>query len=380
MLGWYGAGFLAHQAEPDPQLWAPRGLDAVLVGKIRPGADFYSRRTIRGVSQCFSRLGLSDRSGRPEHIGAPERFRFAPRIGLAYSPSTKWRTLGKILGGSGDTSIRAGYAVLNTMIEGNSIGIDEPQPPYGLSGTVFNGLFQSPYNLADGTPNASPYPLTFPPLNARASNPNPIAFVGVYNPQSGMTAPVPWDTYPYAEDYFLSFERQFPGQTVLSISYVGSQAHHLPLVYSANPGNPALCLALNQSGALAAGQSCGPGGENSTYNLVRPFTFGGTSLTPAGTALQGTRAGLNPTLSTMTCRGITLETTTIEGTVGNSHYNALQVTVKSRTKRLTYSLGYTYSRSIDQASSLSDVVDPFNFNSHARPFGLESDPQLCGNL
>ena len=31
-------------------------------------------------------------------------------------------------------------------------------------------------------------------------------------------------------------------------------------------------------------------------------------------------------------------------------------------KGLTYSLGYTYSKSIDQASSLSDVVDPFNFN------------------
>ncbi len=51
-----------------------------------------------------------------------------------------------------------------------------------------------------------------------------------------------------------------------------------------------------------------------------------------------------------------------EGTIGNSHYNALQVTLKSRTKGLTYSLGYTYSRSIDQASSLSDVADPFNFN------------------
>ena len=51
-----------------------------------------------------------------------------------------------------------------------------------------------------------------------------------------------------------------------------------------------------------------------------------------------------------------------QGTIGNSHYNALQVTVKSHTKHLTYSLGYTYSKSIDQASSLSDVADPFNFN------------------
>ena len=28
----------------------------------------------------------------------------------------------------------------------------------------------------------------------------------------------------------------------------------------------------------------------------------------------------------------------------------------------TYTLGYTYSKSIDQASSLSDVVDPFDYN------------------
>jgi hypothetical protein len=291
----------------------------------------------------------------------PQGFRLAPRFGLAYSPNKSGGLLGKILGSSGSTSIRAGYAMLNTMIEGNSIGIDEPQPPYGLSGTVFNGLYVSPYNLADGTQNASPYPLTFPPLNAVASHPNPIPFVGIYNPQSGMTAPVPSDTYPYAEDYFFSFERQLPRQTVLSISYVGSQAHHLPLVYSANPGNPALCLALNQSGALAAGESCGPGGENTTYDLVRPFTFNGTTYA-AGTSLQGTRGGLNPTLVNDNVPGNYFGNDSYEGSIGNSHYNALQITLKNRTKRLTYSLGYTYSRSIDQASSLADVVDPFNFN------------------
>ncbi len=59
----------------------------------------------------------------------PEKFRWAPRFGLAYSPSASGGFWGKILGGAGTTSIRAGYGILNTMIEGNSIGIDEPQPP-----------------------------------------------------------------------------------------------------------------------------------------------------------------------------------------------------------------------------------------------------------
>jgi hypothetical protein len=51
-----------------------------------------------------------------------------------------------------------------------------------------------------------------------------------------------------------------------------------------------------------------------------------------------------------------------DGTIGNSNYNALQVTVRGLARGLTYSLAYTYSKSIDQASSISDVADPTNFN------------------
>jgi len=292
----------------------------------------------------------------------PQKFRYAPRFGLAYSPGKRGGLLGKILGAPGSSSIRAGYGIMNTVIEGNTIGVDEPQPPYGLSGTVFNGLFAAPYHLADGTIAASPYPLTFPPLNATASHPNPIPFNNIYNPQSGMTAPPPWNTYPYTEDYFLSFERQLPGQTVLSISYAGSEGHHLLLVYSANPGNPALCLALNQPGILTGGQSCGPGGENTNYTLALPFTFGGVTYS-AGTVLQGTRRGLNPSLiNNNVAAGNYYGNDDYDASIGNSNYNALQVTVRSSVKSLTYSLSYTYSKSIDQASSISDAVDPYNFN------------------
>ena len=50
-------------------------------------------------------------------------------------------------------------------------------------------------------------------------------------------------------------------------------------------------------------------------------------------------------------------------TIGNSSYNSLQVSVKHSGKRLTLSLGYTYSKSIDQASSMADPLDPFNFEA-----------------
>ena len=48
------------------------------------------------------------------------------------------------------------------------------------------------------------------------------------------------------------------------------------------------------------------------------------------------------------------------GSVGNA-YNALEVSCKGLSKRLTFSVNYTYSKSIDQASSLADSVDPFDF-------------------
>ena len=292
----------------------------------------------------------------------PEKFRYAPRIGLAYSPDQKSGLLGKIFGGSGKTSIRASYGIFNTVIQGNTIGVDEPQPPYGLSDTVYNGLFATPYNLADGTLGTTPYPLTFPPLNATASHPRPnVIFNGVYNPQSGMTAPVPWNTYPYTEQYFLSIERQLPGQAILSLSYVGSQSHHQLLVYSANPGNPALCLALNQPGVLAGGATCGPGGENNSYTLASPLTFKGVAYS-AGTTLQGTRMGLNPTLVNNNVDGNYYGNDDYDASIGNANYNALEATVRRSSKRLTFSLNYTYSKSIDQASSLADSVDPFNFS------------------
>ena len=295
----------------------------------------------------------------------PERFRYAPRLGLAYSPDKKGGLLGKILGGAGKTSIRASYGIFNTMIQGNTLAFDEPQPPYGLSYTSgVPPLFATPFVGTDGSMHVNPYPIIFPPLNgASASHPNSsIIYNNHFNPQAGMTAPPPWDTYPYTENYFFSIERQLAGDTVLSLSFIGSEAHHLIVVYSANPGNPALCLALDQPGILAAGESCGPGTENTTFHLAAPLTFNGVSYA-AGTALQGTRQGLNPSLVNDSVPGNFYGNDAYVGTIGNSSYNSLQVSVRHSAKRLTLSLGYTYSKSIDQASSMADPLDPFNFEA-----------------
>jgi hypothetical protein len=274
----------------------------------------------------------------------PSSNRFSPRVGAAYSPGAKDGILAKITGGPERLSIRAGYGIYYSVIEGNTIAIDEPQPPYGLSYTSPGPpLFATPFITAsNGAFDGNPFPLTFPPLNSSPKHPNSGVDFLKFEPIAGMTATPPWNTYPYNQNYFLSIERMFGGNTVLSVNYVGSQAHHLLLVYSANPGNPALCVALSQPSAVAPGSpTCGPFGEDTTY------------ITAAGHTTQGTRSGL----------GTAFANDDYDASIGNSNYNAFEAMLRHSSKSLSFLIGYTFSKSIDQASSISDPVNPFNFRA-----------------
>jgi hypothetical protein len=137
----------------------------------------------------------------------------------------------------------------------------------------------------------------------------------------------------------LSLERALGNNTLLSASYVGTQAHHLPVLVEANPGNPALCLQLSNPANLAPGQAaCGPFGESNVYT------------TASGQVINGTRGPLGPNFGS----------DTNQATIGNSNYNALQVTLRHTSGRLQLLAGYTYSKSQDQSSSLGEEVNPLN--------------------
>lgn len=274
----------------------------------------------------------------------PSQNKFSPRFGIAWSPGTSSGLLGKVLGGPGKTSIRAGYGMFYSVIQGQVLGFDLPQPPYGLSYTSPGPpLFSTPFmTAANGSFTGNPFPLNFPPLNTSIKNPDSNVDFSVFEPIAGATGPNPHNTFPYNENYFLSIERQLSDSTVLSAAYVGSQAHHLLLTYSVNPGNPALCLALSDPAAVAPGSAtCGPFGEDTQY------------VSASGQIYNGTRAPF----------GSALSNDDYEGSYGNSTYNSLQVTLRHSSARYALLLGYTYSKSIDQASALGDTVNPFNFGA-----------------
>jgi hypothetical protein len=263
----------------------------------------------------------------------PSRNRFAPRFGIAWSPQNRSALLRPLLGGPGRTSIRAGFGLFYSGIQGNTLAFDEPQPPYGLSYTSpAPPLFDSPFrSAATGEFAGNPFPLTFPSLRTSRTHPDTGVDFSPFEPITGATGPSPNNTYPYSESYFFSIERELKADTLFTVTYTGSESHHLLLVYSLNPGNPALCVSL--------APSCVPFGESTTY------------LNSTGNAISGTRGPF----------GSAYGNDDFEGSFGNSNYNSLQVTLRHSSKNLSLLLGYTFSKSIDEASSLSDPVNPFNF-------------------
>jgi hypothetical protein len=279
--------------------------------------------------------------GIPSTISPSKADNFAPRIGLAYAPRFDGGLLKEIFGDSGKSSIRASYGIFYTAFPGLSTGIMYAVPPFGLTHfTPQPPLFATPFiNAANGVQNTNPFPLTFPPHNVSARNPD-TAFNGpAVIPIAGDPYFYYRDTVSYTENYMFSFERQLTAKTLLTMSYVGNQGHHILAVVSTNPSSQALCLGLSQSNEVAPGSpTCGPFSEDAIIT------------SSARQKYQGTRVGLGPNYGENTA----------QKTIENSSYNALESNLRYVGKRSDFLVGYTYSKSIDQGSNLGEQLDPLN--------------------
>jgi hypothetical protein len=280
--------------------------------------------------------------GVPRTLAPPGNLDFAPRVGLAYSPEAKDGTLlGKILGGPGKTSIRAGFGMYYTAIEALTVGILAANPPFGTTySSPAPPLFATPFITAStGQDQGQPFPFNLVTQKASSSNPDPNVNWSQYEPISGIPAYASTNRIPYVEQYSLSIERQLRANTVFSASYVGAQAHRLLVMVEANPGDPALCLSLSQPNQVAPGSpTCGPFGESNVFT------------TASGQIINGTRGPLGPNFGS----------DTDQATIGKSNYNALEVSLRHTSGRLELSAGYTYSKSMDQSSNLGEEVNPIN--------------------
>ncbi len=279
--------------------------------------------------------------GIPSTIAPSKPDNFAPRIGFAYAPRFDDGILKGIFGDSGRSSIRASYGIFYTAFPGLSTGIMYGVPPFGYNYlSPEPPLFATPFiNASDGSQNPNPFPLMFPPHNVSAKNPDTQSFASVI-PISADVSFYYRNAVPYTQNYMLSFERQLTTSTLLTMSYVGNEGHHILSVVSNNPSNQALCLSVSQTSEVASSSpTCGPFGEDAVITSA------------SGHVYHGTRDGI----------GSNYQENTWQKTIENSSYNALETNLRYVGHRSNFLLGYTYGKSIDQGSNLGEQLNPLNY-------------------
>ena len=192
--------------------------------------------------------------GIPRTLGPTKYTNFAPRVGFAYAPDVSDGFLGKVLGGSGKTSIRAGYGIFYSSIEDATGFVEVGDAPYGNYYSVRR--LSWPPRLSIGRRELrrdGKFPFVFPPTNVSPKNPDTTFNWAAATPIGGSDYYYYKNKMPYVQEWELSFQRQLGTATVLSVNYVGTVGRQLLTFEESNPGNQALCLQLNNPANVAPG-------------------------------------------------------------------------------------------------------------------------------
>jgi len=288
---------------------------------------------------------------------------WAPRIGIAWDPFK-----------DGKTTIRGGWGLFYNPIEQLVLEQFQGEPPFGGSSLISNGLFNTPFVGQGGT-----------------ITPNP--FNGVLNPEPGSS--VDWSAFrpillfgelepklraQYTAQYNFGITREVGKDMVVSISYVGSQGHRLLATKDINFGNPQTCIDLQNISDLTgdADLSCGPFFADSAFNIAAGEIPAGVSLhmpygsqavvtgpNPTPITLVGLRKYSSPRCDPFTGNGCPSDGVPVfssifaQDTIANSNYNSLQASLEKRLSHgVQFQVAYTYSKSIDNASSFENILKP----------------------
>ena len=302
---------------------------------------------------------------------------FAPRIGLAYSPSgdSGWRHT--LFGSQGKSSIRMGWGTFYNPIEQLVLEQFSAEPPFGGSTTFANPLFNTPFEGQNGTVYPNPYNGILNPPRGQSidwSSFRPILLFGQLKPNLRTQ---------YSEQYNFTLQRQLPSDVLLQIGYVGSQGHRLLASHDLNYGQAQPCLDLNALSNLTGDTSlaCGPFYADSSFTIQpNEIPAGFTLHLPYGP--QATVTGPNPNPITLVglrkyssplCNPLTgigcppdgvpvFSNIFSEDTIANSNYNSLQISAEKRFSHgLQFQAAYTWSKSIDNASSFENEINPTNY-------------------
>ncbi len=309
---------------------------------------------------------------------------FAPRIGIAWSP-----------GSSGKTSVRAGWGLFYNPIEQLVLAQFGAEPPFGGSTTVSETQFNLPFLGQDGvTTYLNPFSGVISPQRGTAQDWarfEPILLYGDFQPHMRTQ---------YSAQYNFTLQRELSKDMKLEVGYVGSQGHRLLATHDINYSNPQTCVDIsNIAAANPAYVTAGNGGAQTTcaqFTEDAPFFIpggtvlpadlhlpyaqnhsvipAGTTIGPAGITLVGLRPYSSPQCDPLTGIGCPVNQVPVftgifaQDTIASSAYNSLQVSLDKRFAHgLQFTAAYTFSKSIDEASSFEGILDPLpGANNYAR--------------
>jgi len=308
---------------------------------------------------------------------------FAPRVGIAWSPDK-----------AGKTSIRAGWGLFYNPMEQLVLEQFGAEPPFGGSTFLPSTFFNTPFVAQGGYVNPNPFngilsPKPLTPTDWASFR--PMLLYGDFQPKMRTQ---------YTAQYNFTLQRELAKDVVLQVGYVGSQGHRLLASHDINPGNPQTCLDLNAISTnyygpngtnpdptLSSAYSCGPFFADNQFILpANTIPAGYTVHMPYG-SVPSYSSG-NPALNLVGLRpysspncdptGAPFTTGTgcpvdgipvfsnvfAEDTIAASAYNSAQVSLEKRFSHgLQLQAAYTFSKSLDWASSFEETVNPFNYKS-----------------
>jgi hypothetical protein len=318
---------------------------------------------------------------------------FAPRIGIAYSPSFTSGPLEKVFGSNGKTSIRAGWGLFYNPIEELVQAQFGAEPPFGGSSSLADVFFNTPFVNQANFSSPNPFNGIITPTKGQPTDLSlfrPILLYGEFQPHLRSQ---------YTAQYNLTIQRELSNSMMFQIGYVGSQGHRLLAAHDINPSNPQSCLDMsnisqyysatgpNPNAALSAAYGCGPTVEDSDWVLpANSIPAGYTLHMPYGSVPQygpgnpalnlvGLRPysspNCNPTGAPFTAGtgcpvdGVPVFTDVFaEDTIAASNYNALEMMLQKRFSHgLQFQAAYTFSKSIDDGSTFEETLNPFNFRA-----------------
>ena len=285
----------------------------------RPSCPAFSRRFYPDSPRGFVFPGDP---GVPRTLAPTQYNRFAPRLGIAYSPGPlrDWQERSSAARGRPVSGWAAGSTTLPSKIRASLLK-SAMRLSDCFTSVRFRFTSRNPTNrTTPPSPVGNRFPFTIPPAGATGIWP-------IYLPVSGSPTFRLNNKLPYAEHFNLTIQREIAKTAVFSIGFVASRGRHLFSQIEANPGSASKCLAVAPP-LIPSGQECGPFGEDSIYNLSD------------GSVVNGTRPFSVTSGRELANGQLDFSSNSWEATVANSNYNSLQTSLEKKVGDLRFLAPY----------------------------------------